>query len=211
LTLAHETGHGVHFSFSSKNPISLYEPGLPLAETASTFSETMMYEKLSSFEDLKLKNFSFFSQLDNYFATISRQIYFGMFEKEVHKNILTLHGIEDIAKIYSNNLKNLFGNSVSVSPDFSWEWLYVPHFFETPFYTYAYSFGNLLSIALYQRYKKEGKDFILNYKNILSSGGSKEPAKLLKENGFDISSRQFWQQGFDFIKEKVREAKKLYI
>ena len=82
---------------------------------------------------------------------------------------------------------------------FKWEWISVPHFYHSPFYTYAYSFGQLLVLALYQQYRIEGAAFIPRYLKILSYGGSEAPTKILTEAGLDISSPDFWQGGFDTL------------
>ncbi len=95
------------------------------------------------------------------------------------------------------------GNSIILTHDFAKEWISIPHFFHTPFYCYAYSFGNLLALSLFQRYKKEGRSFAPDYISILSAGGSKKPDSLLSEYGIDITSTRFWQDGFDYIKDQV--------
>ena len=87
--------------------------------------------------------------------------------------------------------------------------MYIPHFYHSPFYCYAYSFGNLLALSLYQQYKAEGKSFVPRYLNILSSGGSRKPEELLKESGINISNEEFWQQGFDFVAMKIQELRKV--
>jgi oligoendopeptidase F len=94
-----------------------------------------------------------------------------------------------------------------VSSDFRYEWLYVPHFYHTPFYCYAYSFGNLLVLSLYQQYKLEGRPFVPKYFNILAAGGSRKPEELLEENGINIRREEFWQKGFDYVNEKVQQLK----
>ena len=98
---------------------------------------------------------------------------------------------------------------MDISEEFQWEWLYIPHFYHTPFYCYAYSFGNLLVLSLFNLYKKEGKSFIPKYLKILSAGGSKKPENLLNEIGINISNRSFWQQGFDLVAEKITQLEKL--
>jgi oligoendopeptidase F len=123
----------------------------------------------------------------------------------VHKQIADGTTVEQISKTYLSNLKTQFSSSLELSEDFAIEWSCIPHFFHTPFYCYAYSFGNLLSLSLFQRYKSEGKDFQKTYVEILAAGGSKKPEILLKEHGIDISSKQFWQNGFDYIKTQVKE------
>ena len=107
------------------------------------------------------------------------------------------------------NLKEQFGNSIKLSDDFGIEWSCIPHFYHTPFYCYAYSFGNLLALSLFQRYKKEGKQFEKDYFDILAAGGSKKPEELLSEHGLDITSTKFWQEGFDYIKTQVKELESL--
>ncbi|MFY9871522.1 MAG: M3 family metallopeptidase [Candidatus Nitrosopolaris sp.] len=115
--------------------------------------------------------------------------YFTLFEIDAHRAVAEQNAtIDAVSELYLNNLKEQFGNSVNVSHDFQWEWLYIPHLHHTPFYCYAYSFGNLLVVSLYQQLKSEGKkSFIPKYINILSAGGSRKPEDLLKESGIDIS------------------------
>src|SRR6266540_2325953 len=138
------------------------------------------------------------------YATIMRQAFFTIFEIEAHKHIVEQNvTIDNIANLYMNNLRNQFGNSIHISDDFKWEWLYIPHFFHTPFYCYAYSFGNLLVLSLYQQFKREGESFVPKYIEILHAGGSQKPEELLKSIGMDITRDSFWQQGFDFIEKKV--------
>jgi oligoendopeptidase F len=148
-------------------------------------------------------------EIDDMYATIMRQAYFTLFEIAAHKAIVQQNiTIENISKLYMNNLNDQFGQSVKVSEDFQWEWLYIPHFYHTPFYCYAYSFGNLLVVSLYNQFRREGKEtFVPKYINILSAGGSKKPEDLLKESGINISLDSFWQQGFDLVSEKIQEIK----
>ena len=117
--------------------------------------------------------------------------------------------VDELSNTYLKNLKTQFGNSIDISDDFAIEWSYIPHFYHSPFYCYSYSFGNLLSLSLFQTYKKEGKSFAPIYTDILAAGGSKKPELLLKEHGFDISKTQFWQDGFDYIKNQVNTLSKL--
>jgi oligoendopeptidase F len=98
---------------------------------------------------------------------------------------------------------------MKITDDFRYEWLYIPHFYHSPFYCYAYSFGNLLVLSLYQQFKKEGTDFIPKYINILSSGGSRKPEDLLLENEIDITNESFWQKGFDFVDEQIQGLKNI--
>ena len=209
FTLAHELGHAVHSQAAQDRSILVQDAPLPLAETASTFSELLLYDNLSDKISDDEKKIMLAEKIDDLYATILRQSYFTIFEVDAHKQIGKGTTIDEISKTYLQNLKEQFGNSVTISNDFAIEWSCIPHFYHTPFYCYAYSFGNLLALSLFQRYKKEGKDFVPSYINILAAGGSKKPEKLLAEYGFDIRSPKFWQEGFDYINEQVKTLSSL--
>lgn len=209
FTLAHELGHAVHSQAAQDRSILVQDAPLPLAETASTFSELLLYDNLSDKISDNEKKIMLSEKIDDLYATILRQSFFTIFEVDAHKQIAVGTTIDEISKTYLNNLKEQFGSSVKLSDDFAIEWSCIPHFYHTPFYCYAYSFGNLLALSLFQRYKKEGKDFVPSYINILAAGGSKKPEKLLSEYGFDIRSPKFWQEGFDYVNEQVKALSEL--
>jgi oligoendopeptidase F len=209
FTLAHELGHAVHSEAAQDRSILVQDAPLPLAETASTFSELLLYDNISSKITDNEKKIMLSEKIDDLYATIMRQSFFTIFEKDAHEQIGQGTTIEEISKTYLKNLKEQFGNSITVSDDFSIEWSCIPHFYHTPFYCYAYSFGNLLALSLFQRYKKEGKEFEPDYIDILAAGGSKKPEDLLDEHDLDIRSPKFWQEGFDYIKTQVKELESL--
>jgi oligoendopeptidase F len=207
-TMAHEFGHAIHSMFAYDKPILVSHAPLPLAETASVFGEMLLNEEIYKKLDREKKKIFLAEQIDDMYATIIRQAFFTIFEIEAHKNIVEQNvTIDNISEYYMNNLKAQFGDSIHISNDFRWEWLYIPHFFHTPFYCYAYSFGNLLVLSLYQQYLEDGNSFISKYIKILSAGGSEKPETLLNESGFNISDASFWQQGFDLIKTKINKLK----
>jgi len=207
-TMAHEFGHAIHSIFASNKPILVSHAPLPLAETASVFGEMILNEEIYKKLNGEKKQIFLAEQIDDMYATIMRQAFFTIFEIEAHKHIVEQSvTIDNISNLYIDNLKAQFGNSIRISDDFKWEWLYIPHFFHTPFYCYAYSFGNLLVLSLYHQYREEGKSFISKYLKILSAGGSEKPETLLKDSGFDITKASFWQQGFDLIKTKINILK----
>ncbi len=205
FTLAHELGHAVHSKAASGQSILVSEAPLPLAETASTFSELLLYDNISDQMSPDEKRITLSEKIDDLYATIMRQAFFTIFEVDAHNQIADGTTVDQISKTYLTNLKSQFANSVELSDDFATEWSCIPHFFHTPFYCYAYSFGNLLSLSLFQRYRKEGKEFAKTYTEILSAGGSKKPESLLSEYGINISSKKFWQDGFDYVRSQVKE------
>lgn len=208
FTLAHEFGHAIHSMAAADKPIMVSQAPLPLAETASIFAEMLLNDRLVKNISKNEHKLLLAEEIDHLYATIMRQSYFTLFEIEAHdaitKNNVT---IDKLSEMYLNNLKEQFGNSLHLSPDFKYEWLYIPHFYHTPFYCYAYSFGNLLVLSLYQQYKIEGKSFVPKYFNILAAGGTRKPEEMLKENGIDISKEEFWQKGFDYVVDKVQQLK----
>ena len=209
-TLAHELGHAIHAMLASHHSAFTFNSSLPLAETASTFGEMMLTEKLLAEEtDEAVRRDILFKQMDDAFATILRQIYFAMFEREAHELVMKNASVDDLCAAYMENLKEQFGDSLELTDDFKWEWVSIPHIYQTPFYVYAYAFGQLLVFSLYQQYKAEGDSFKPKYIKILSAGGSEAPAKVLAEAGVDIHSAKFWQGGFDVLSRMVDELEKL--
>ena len=209
FTLAHEIGHAIHSISASGKSILVSEASLPLAETASTFSELLLYDNLSEMVDDEEKKIMLSEKIDDFYATVGRQSFFTLFEISAHEQIASSTTVDEISKTYLNNLKDQFGNSVKISEDFGIEWSCIPHFHHAPFYCYAYAFGNLLSLSLFQRYKKEGKSFASTYIEILAAGGSKKPENLLNDFDIDITKASFWQDGFDYIKNQVKELSRL--
>ncbi len=209
FTLAHELGHAVHSQAAQDRSILTQDAPLPLAETASTFSELLLYDNISKEISNNEKKIILSEKIDDLYATIMRQSFFTIFEKDAHSIIGQGTTIDEISRLYLKNLKEQFGNSIVMTDDFAIEWSCIPHFYHTPFYCYAYSFGNLLALSLFQRYKKEGNDFASDYIEILASGGSKKPETLLSEHGLDIRSSKFWQEGFDYIKTQVKELESI--
>ncbi|HNB50304.1 MAG TPA: M3 family oligoendopeptidase [Anaerolineales bacterium] len=209
-TLAHELGHAIHAMLAAKNPLLTVSPSLPLAETASTFGEMVLVDYLlAREEDQNVRTDMLFRQVDNAYATIMRQIFFALFEREAHTMIQQGASVDELAEAYFKNLQTQFGDSMELDDDFRWEWVAIPHIYKTPFYVYAYAFGLLLVLSLYQQYKAEGESFKPRYLKILAAGGSAAPAEILAEAGVDIHSAAFWQGGFDVLSRLVDDLEKI--
>ena len=209
-TMAHELGHAIHAMLAEHHTTFTFHSSLPLAETASTFGEMMLTDKLLSEEtDDAVRRDILFKQMDDAYATIMRQSYFAIFEKQAHEMIRNNASVDEISAAYFENLKEQFGDAVELSDEFKWEWISIPHIYHTPFYVYAYAFGQLLVFSLYQQFKVEGESFKPKYLKILSAGGSEAPAKILADAGIDIRSAKFWQGGFDVLEKLISELEKL--
>ncbi|HEY9074911.1 MAG TPA: M3 family oligoendopeptidase [Anaerolineaceae bacterium] len=208
--MAHELGHAIHSQMASGHSILTFRSSLPMAETASTFGEMMLVERLLKQEpDESIRREILFRQVDDAYATILRQAYFAMFERTAHELVNDGASVDDLAAAYQANLKSQFGEALDVADEFKWEWVSIPHIFDVPFYVYAYSFGQLLVLSLYQQYRAEGNAFKPRYFRILEAGGSEAPVRLLAEAGIDITQDAFWQGGFDAIARLVDQLEAL--
>ncbi|MGQ9792760.1 MAG: M3 family oligoendopeptidase [Anaerolineae bacterium] len=205
-TLAHELGHAVHSIIAGHHSIFTYHSTLPLAETASTFGEMLLVEHLLSQEtDAAVRYELLFNQVDDTYATIMRQAGFALFERQAHEMVQQGASVDDLAEAYLENLRTQFGDTVDVSEEFRWEWVSIPHIYHTPFYVYAYAFGQLLVLSLYHQYKMTGESFKPRYLNILAAGGSESPLRILEAAGIDVNRAEFWQSGFDAVREMIEQ------
>jgi len=209
-TLAHELGHAIHAMLASHQSVLTHDPALPLAETASVFAEMQLTDCLLGQEkDPAVRRDLLSRAIDDAYVTVMRQAFFTIFERDAHRMINDDCTVEELTEHYLENLREQFGDAVDVSEEFQWEWLIVSHLYQTPFYTYAYSFGQLLVLSLYQQYRQEGEAFVPRYLRILSHGGSDSPMEILREAGLDITSAAFWQAGFDVIGGMIAELEEL--
>ncbi len=211
MTIAHELGHAIHDYYAAKQTLFNFHPILPLAETASVFSEMIVTDLLLKKETDRAAKISLLThKLEDIFATSHRQNMFSRFEMATHDAISDrLLSAPELCEIYDKELKLMFGDSVTFTPEYKWEWAAIPHIFEVPFYVYAYNFGNLLVMALYQKYLQEGASFIPKFKEFLSLGGSASPLDITATVGVDIRDPKFWRLSMDYIESLLSQLEQL--
>ncbi|MGB1285828.1 MAG: M3 family oligoendopeptidase [Aggregatilineales bacterium] len=213
MTLAHELGHGVHMYFSSQAQ-SYFGMATPLttAEMASTFAEMLVFSDLMEKEtDDEVKLAMLSEKIDSAFATIFRQVSMNRFEHGLHtgrreKGELSTEALNEI---WMETQRDMFQGSVTMRDEYAQWWSYIPHFLHTPGYVYAYAFGELLVLALYNLYQEEGTPFIPKYETLLADGDSDYPDKLLAKVGVDLNDAGFWQQGVDALAELIDQEEAL--
>jgi oligoendopeptidase F len=199
-TMAHELGHAVHSALASdRHPLVSSAP-LPLAETASVFSELLLHHHLVDENPEVADALTAYRVVDLY-ATIQRQAYFARFERRAHELVAEGAPTRQLDEAYRELLDEQFGD-LEVPDFFAKEWLMIPHFNSSPFYVSSYSFGALLSLSLYQRYQQD-PSFAEDVIDILRAGGSRDPEELLAEKDLDITSAEFWHRGMDVVEEMV--------
>ncbi|MCP4203181.1 MAG: M3 family oligoendopeptidase [bacterium] len=209
-TLAHELGHAVHSMLAEDHSVLTQHPSLPLAETASVFAERLLVDRLLASETAQgVRRELLALSLDDIYATVMRQAYFVRFEQRAHAAILAGEPPEKLNEIYLGLLEEQFGDAVEVPQEFSREWVSIPHIYHTPFYCYAYSFGQLLVLALYRRFREQGASFVPGYLRLLAWGGASRPAEILAEAGVEMTDPSFWQGGFDVVEGLVDELEAL--
>ncbi|MCE8427964.1 MAG: M3 family oligoendopeptidase [Candidatus Methanoperedens sp.] len=212
-TLAHELGHGVHQYlagrkqgyFNSRTP-------LVMAETASVFGEMLSFRsQLERAEGRDEKLSLLCNKLEEIFATVFRQVAMNRFEDAIHRERRSKGEMSAarFGELWIDTQKEMFGDSVTLTGDYSIWWSYVTHFLEAPGYVYAYAFGELLVLSLYKMFMEEGKSFVPRYLNLLASGGNGSPSQLLADFGVRLDDSGFWNDGLDIIDKMLKEVQEL--
>lgn len=212
LTLAHELGHALHGYLAGEQTLFNAETPLTLAETASVFGEALTFGRLLESEpDPKRRLDLLVGRLDDAVATVFRQIAFNRFEDAIHTARRT-HGelsVEAISALWRKTQTAVLGEAVELTDGYGIWWSYIPHFIRTPGYVYAYAFGFLFSLAIYNRYLNEGEALIEPYFSLLRAGGSDSPEALAKRVGLDVADPKFWEGGLDSLDALLTEAEEL--
>ena len=208
FTMMHEFGHGIHGMLSRIQNNMNYDTAIPMAETASIFGEMLLAEKMLSQTADEEKKAILVHLLDNEYASIGRQAYFVLFEEAAHELIQQGATKEALDNAYMAGLKEQFGE-MSIAEEFKQEWHYIPHIHASPFYCYAYSWGNLLVLSLFEQFKEQGDAFKEKFTKFLAAGGKDKPAALLATLGIDPKDKEFWRGGFKVIETQVQLLKDL--
>ena len=214
LTLAHELGHGLHDVLAAeRNHIFDYHPPLTLAETASVFGETLTFDAVMAQEaDPNVRLSMLCHQVEDSFATIFRQVAMNRFEDAVHTARRTEGelSIDQVGALWQERVQAMFGDSLVLTDEHQAWWSYVEHFIHVPGYVYAYAFGNLLALSIYQRYREVGtSEFVDAYLDFLGYGGSKAPDEAVRRVGMDITDPKFWDAGLDIVGGMVGQVEQL--
>ena len=209
LTLAHELGHGVHFALAASQGIFHQDTPLTLAETASVFGETLTFERLLDASPTPAARLALLAEnIEDAIATVFRQIAMNGFEDLVHNERRDSGelSVARLGELWTQSQEQLLGDSVELTDGYRCWWSYVPHFIGSPGYVYAYAYGQLLALSLYERYLETGPAFEERYLELLASGSSRSPEELVAIVGLDLGDPGFWDRGLDLLERRLEDA-----
>jgi len=211
MTLAHELGHGVHQVLAAPQGALMSSTPLTLAETASVFGEMLTFQALLAQEtDPQKRKFMIAGKVEDMINTVVRQIAFHCFETRVHIERRSGELTPDrLSEIWMDVQRESLGPGIELSPDYENFWVYIPHFIHSPFYVYAYAFGDCLVNSLYAVYQDSPDGFVEKYFDLLRAGGTKRHKELLAPFGLDASDPEFWKRGLSMISGFIDELESL--
>ena len=209
LTLAHELGHGVHFALAAPQGVFHQSTPLTLAETASVFGETIVFGRLLEEDSQPASRLALLAEnLEDTIATVFRQVAMNRFEDLVHTARREQGEIsaERFGELWRESQSEMLGDSVELTDGYSTWWSYIPHFIGSPGYVYAYAYGQLLALSVYERYEQIGPEMVPRYLELLAAGGSRSPQELGEIVGVDLADPGFWSAGLDLVERQLQEA-----
>ena len=209
LTLAHELGHGVHFALAARQGVFHQSTPLTLAETASVFGETIVFGRLLEEDTEPASRLALLAEnLEDTIATVFRQVAMNRFEDLVHTNRREQGelSVERMGELWAESQSEMFGDSIELSDGYRSWWSYIPHFIGSPGYVYAYAYGQLLALSVYERYEQTGPELVPRYLEMLAAGGSRSPQELGEIVGVDLADPGFWTAGLDLVERQLQEA-----
>jgi oligoendopeptidase F len=209
LTLAHELGHGVHFALAAPQGVFHQSTPLTLAETASVFGEEIVFRRLLEQDAAPDSRLALLAEsLEDTIATVFRQVAMNRFEQLVHTTRREQGelSVERFGELWLTSQAELLGDSVELTPGYASWWSYVPHFIGSPGYVYAYAYGQLLALSVYERYLQAGEEMVPRYLDLLAAGGSRPPEQLGEIVGVDLGDPGFWEAGLDLVERQLEAA-----
>jgi len=209
LTLAHELGHGVHFALAARQGVFHQHTPLTLAETASVFGETIVFGRLLEEDTSPASRLALLAEnLEDTIATVFRQVAMNRFEDLVHTRRREEGelSVARIGELWADSQNEMFGDSVELTDGYRTWWSYIPHFIGSPGYVYAYAYGQLLALSVYERYEQTGQELVPRYMELLSAGGSRSPQELGEIVGVNLADPGFWQAGLDLVERQLEQA-----
>jgi oligoendopeptidase F len=209
LTLAHELGHGVHFALAAKQGVFHQHTPLTVAETASVFGETIVFGRLLEEDSTPASRLALLAEnLEDTIATVFRQVAMNGFEHLVHtaRREEGELSVDRFGELWAQSQSEMLGDSVEITDGYRSWWSYIPHFIGSPGYVYAYAYGQLLALSVYQRYEQTGPELVPRYLEMLAAGGSRSPQELGEIVGVDLSDPGFWDAGLDLVERQLADA-----
>ncbi|HXQ00049.1 MAG TPA: M3 family oligoendopeptidase [Solirubrobacteraceae bacterium] len=209
LTLAHELGHGVHFALAAEQGVFHQGTPLTLAETASVFGETIVFGRLLAEDSSPASRLALLAEnIEGAIATVFRQVAMNRFEELVHtaRREQGELSVERFGELWVESQSEMLGDSVQITEGYRSWWSYVPHFIGSPGYVYAYAYGQLLALSVYQRYEQRGEELVPRYLELLAAGGSRSPEELGQIVDVDLSDPGFWDAGLDLVERQLEAA-----
>ena len=209
LTLAHELGHGVHFALAAEQGVFHQGTPLTLAETASVFGETIVFGRLLEEDSSPSSRLALLAEnIEGALATVFRQVAMNRFEDLVHsaRREQGELSVERFGELWVESQEEMFGDSVQITDGYRSWWSYIPHFIGSPGYVYAYAYGQLLALSVYQQYEQRGEELVPRYLEMLAAGGSRSPEELGQIVGIDLADPGFWDAGLDLLERQLRAA-----
>ena len=209
LTLAHELGHGVHAALGASQGVFHHHTPLTLAETASVFGEEMLFARLLEETSEPRSRLALLAgSIEDSIATVFRQTAMNRFEDRVHSERRERGELppDRFGELWIESQAEMLGGSVELTEGYATWWSYIPHFIHTPGYVYAYAYGQLLALSVYERYLAEGESFVPRYLEMLSAGGSRPPEELGRIVGVDLADPGFWDSGLALVERQLEQA-----
>jgi oligoendopeptidase F len=209
LTLAHELGHGVHFALAARQGVFHQDTPLTLAETASVFGETIVFGRLLGEDSDPASRLALLAEnLEDSIATVFRQVAMNRFEDLVHTQRRDQGelSVERLGELWIESQAEMMGDSIELTDGYRSWWSYIPHFIGSPGYVYAYAYGQLLALSVYERYEQQGAALVPSYLEMLAAGGSRPPEAIAAIVGIDLADPDFWGAGLDLVERQLTEA-----